>query len=130
RHVFLSLCILSQRVHFRHESYRRAAVTPACTGSDVVLSRYDRVSIAVAAARLICRFQRMAEFVLKTMRLWMAFYVHTLTLMNHRNRWLRPSLVVVTALIACVMTPIRASAQDTNKEDDKNGQRDSSRPPS
>ena len=58
----------------------------------------------------------------------MAFYVPILTLMN-RYKWPRASLVVV-AIVACVTMPIRASAQDKNKDDDRNGQGDSSRPPS
>src|SRR5258705_6535671 len=75
------------------------------------------------------RVQRMAEFVLRTMRLLMAFYVPILTFMSERYRWPRASLVVVATLVACVTMPIRAGAQDKNKADDKNGRGDSSRPP-
>src|SRR6266550_8652577 len=71
----------------------------------------------------------MAEFVLRTMRLLMAFYVPILTLMTNRYRWPRASIVVVATLVACVTMPTPASAQDKDRGENRRGQGDHSRPP-
>jgi hypothetical protein len=74
--------------------------------------------------------QRMAAFVLMTVRLLIVFFRQTMTCMKRLSSSPPVRFSVAVALVACVTLPTQAGAQDRDDKDDKKSQGAGSRPPS